>query len=251
VEKSEVSEFGIMQLDDNARIIGFKEKPKVVTKADSYKGKYLASMGIYAFRASVLKKLLEGNESDFGKEVIPNNITNYKVYAFIFDGYWRDIGTIKSYYETSLDLTRPDTPFNFISQQNRIYTRPRFLPPIKLINSKLNNALIAEGTHIAGSRVENAVVGMRSIVRIGSVIKNSILMGADYYEENHNKNMAIGVGENCFIKNAIIDKNVRIGRDVRIINRDKLKHFDGDNYYIREGIVVVPKNAQIPDNALI
>ena len=251
VKRKEVQEFGIMQLDAQARIVGFKEKPKRVTKADSYQGKYLASMGIYAFRAHILKEVLRGNESDFGKELIPNNILQYNSYGFVFDGYWRDIGTIRSYYETSLDLACPNAQFSFMSQHQRIFTRPRFLPPNRIMNTKIKGALLSEGVQIEGAKIDHSVIGMRSIIRGNVSIKNSILMGSDYYEEDAKNRIPIGIAANCVIKNAIIDKNVRIGPDVKIVNSNRLKHFDGNNYYIREGIVVVPKNATIKANTVI
>lgn len=251
VKKEEVPHLGIMQLAKDSRIVAFKEKPKTVTPKDSFKGMYLASMGIYAFRAPVLKKVLAGTESDFGREVIPHSIGQCRAYGYVFNGYWRDIGTIRSFYEASLDLTLPDPPFSFASLDGRIYTHPRFLPPLRIADSKIHHSLLSEGSRIEESEITRSIVGLRSTIQAGTVIRNSILMGADYYEEPVRGKIPLGVGKKCVIENAILDKNVRIGEGVRIGNRKKLSHFDGKNYYIRDGIVVVPKNAVIKAGVMI
>lgn len=251
VKKAEVSQFGIMQLNRDNRIVAFKEKPKTVTPSDSFKGAYLASMGIYAFRASVLKKMLRGNESDFGKEVIPKSISHLKAYGYVFDGYWRDIGTIRSFYETSLELTLPDPPFSFGSLEGKIYTHPRFLPPLRITDSNIHDSLLSEGSRIEKSKIHHAIVGLRSMIQEGVTLKNTIMMGADYYEKTPQGAIPVGVGKNCHIENAILDKNVRIGDGVKISNRRKINDLDGDNFYIRDGIVVIPKNAVIQPGTVI
>jgi glucose-1-phosphate adenylyltransferase len=251
VKKEEVSEFGIMKLGRDNRITAFKEKPKTVGPEDSFKGSYLASMGIYAFRASVLKEVLGGKESDFGREVIPNSIAKCRAYAYVFQGYWRDIGTIKSFYETSLELTLPDAPFTFGPLDGRIYTHPRFLPPVSIFDSRIHQSLLSEGCRIERSEIRNSVVGLRSIIREGARISNSILMGADGFEAASRRGVALGVGKNCRIENAILDKNFRLGPGVKILNAKKVRHFDGPNYFIRDGIVVVPKNATLPAGTVI
>ncbi len=251
VKKTEVSHFGIMQLNKDHRITAFKEKPKSVTKKDGFEGKYLASMGIYAFRAPALKQLLNGNESDFGREIIPNSISHLRTYGYIFDGYWRDIGTIGSFYETSLELTLPDPPFNFDSLEGKIYTHPRFLPPLRIADSEIHNSLLSEGSRIEKSKIQHSIVGLRSMIQGGAVIKNTIIMGADYYEKPAAGSIPLGVGKNCHIENAILDKNVRIGPGVKIANKQKVDVLDGDNFYIRDGIVVVPKNAIIKAGTII
>ncbi len=256
VKKTEVSHFGIMQLNRDGRIVAFKEKPKSVTQGDSFKGKYLASMGIYAFRAPILKKVLSGSESDFGKEVIPNSISHLRGYGYVFDGYWRDIGTIGSFYETSLELTLPEPPFSFGSLEGRIYTHPRFLPPLSIADSEIHHSLLSEGSRIEKSKIQHSVIGLRSMIQEGAMIKNTIMMGADYYDgagkfSSRSIVIPLGVGRNCHIENAILDKNVRIGSGVKIANRRKIANLDGDNFYIRDGIVVVPKNAIIKAGTII
>ena len=251
VKREEVSEFGIMQINADRRITAFKEKPKVVTRSDSFKGKYLASMGIYAFRAAVLKDVLKGSESDFGKEVIPNSISKLRAYAYVFDGYWRDIGTIRSFYETSLELTLPEPPFSFSSLEGNIYTHPRFLHPLHILDSKIHDSLLSEGSRIEKSKIHHCIVGLRSVIQAGASLKNTIVMGADNYERAAAGKIPLGVGRNCRIENAILDKNVRIGAGVKISNHRRVKHADGDNFYIRDGIVVVPKNAVIKPGTVI
>jgi glucose-1-phosphate adenylyltransferase len=251
VRKEEVSEFGIMRMNREGRIVDFKEKPKAVTQADSFHGKYLASMGIYAFRTHVLKKVLEGTESDFGREVIPKSIKRYRAFAYVFDGYWRDIGTIKSFYGASIDLVRANPPFSFFSPHERIYTRPRFLPPSRILASDIDSSILSSGCVVEKTEIRRSVIGLRSIIRQGTVVTNSIIMGADYYEEGKTNGIPIGIGAHCVIDRAILDKNARIGPGVKITNAHRLKTFDGDNFYIRDGIVVIPKNAVIKAGTVI
>jgi len=251
VKKAEVSHFGIMQLDRDHRIVAFREKPKVVTRKESFQGSCLASMGIYAFRAPMLKKVLEGKESDFGREVIPRSLSKFRAFGYVFNGYWRDIGTIKSFYETSLELTLPDPPFTFGSLEGRIYTHPRFLPPLSIADSQIHNSLLSEGSKIEKSKIRRSIVGLRSMIQEEATITNSILMGADYYEKPSRGHIPLGVGRRCVIENAILDKNVRLGDDVKITNAKKLHAFDGDHYFIRDGIVVIPKNAVIKSGTVI
>jgi len=252
VKKTEVRHFGILKMNSEGRIIAFKEKPRTVTAEDSYEGKYLASMGIYAFRAKVLKKVLEGNESDFGREVIPNSILRYQAYGHVFDGYWRDIGTIESFYEANLELAAPNPPFSFVSAAERIYTHPRFLPPSRVMGAKIDNSLISEGCLIRESEISRSIVGLRSVIRRNTVVCDSIIMGADFFEETPPKDgVPIGIGPGCHIEKAILDKNVRIGARVQITNPKEHREFDGENYFIRDGIVVIPKNAVIPPGTVI
>jgi len=252
VPRTEVRHFGILQADYDGRIIAFKEKPKTVVKKDGFHGKYLASMGIYAFRAEILKKVLAGSERDFGHEVIPNSISRYHAHAYMFDGYWRDIGNIKTFYETSLELTGPNPAFSFVSSSEKIFTHPRFLPSSRIMGAKIDNALISEGCLIRESEVIHSIVGLRSVIRRGTVVRDSIIMGADFLEDVHPESgLPIGIGANCHIEGAILDKNVRIGTGVHISNRKKIKEFDGEDYFIRDGIVVIPKNASIKPGTII
>lgn len=265
VYKKDVSGFGIMQIRSDGHIKSFLEKPGPGENVKPYvipsnirniygmKGKidqYLASMGVYVFKTSVLLDLLQGTERDFGKEIIPRAIENNNVYGYVYNGYWRDIGTIQAFYDASIDLTRKKTAFDFMSTVDRTFTRPRFLPPTRIFSAQLNEALIGEGCMIDGAHIEESVIGLRSIVREGTVVQRSIIMGNDFYQEKPSK-LNLGIGKNCRIQNCIVDKNVRIGDKVVITNRRGVEEEDGDNYYIREGIVIIPKGARIQDGTKI
>ena len=268
VEKNEVSQFGIMSLKSDARIIAFKEKPSVgeniqnfvlpenVRRQFNLKGKselYLASMGVYVFKAAVLIELLKGKEADFGREVIPKAIDKCKAYGFVYDGYWRDIGTIRNFYEASIELTAENPPFNFYAPEGRLFTRPRFLPPSTILSCRLKNVLLSEGCILRDATIEDSVVGLRSVIREGTVIRKSVLMGADFYreEEVERTRPDLGIGKNCSLQDAIIDKNARIGNNVVIQNKKKLQEADGNNYFIRDGVVIIPRGARIADGTQI
>ena len=259
--------FGILKLQKDGQITEFLEKPGKnddvesfrIPKAlcDFYRVKsknpmYLASMGIYVFKRNVLLDVLKGNEKDFGKEIIPKAIQKYKVFGHVFTGYWRDIGTIGSFYEASIELTNANPPFSFLAPEGRIFTRPRFLPPSKMIGTELDHVLMSEGCILNGAKIQHSVVGLRSIVSHGTVIRRSILMGNDFYEwPDQGQDRKIGVGKNCFIENCILDKNAGIGDNVSITNPNKIEEKDGENYYIRDGIVIIPKGAHIPSGTKI
>ncbi len=268
VAKKEVNQLGIMRLKSDARIVEFKEKPELDENIKNFvipenvrkefnlkedKEFYLASMGVYVFKAKVLIDLLKGNEADFGRELIPRAINQVKSFGFVFNGYWRDIGTIRNFYEASLELTGKNPPFNFFSPEGRIFTRPRFLPPSNILSCQLKNVLLSEGCVMQGATIEDSVVGLRSVVREGSVIKKSVLMGADFYqvEEAERPRLELGIGKDCLIENAIIDKNVRIGNGVVIQNKKGVQEADGENYFIRDGIVIVARGANIPNGTQI
>lgn len=229
--------------------------PEAIRSVFNVKGRrelYLASMGIYVFKTKVLKEVLSGHEADFGKEVIPKAIERYKACGYVFDDYWRDIGTIDSFYEANLELTRDKPRYDFLSLTERVFTRPRFLPPTKLFSSALSNVLISEGSVIEGARIENSVVGLRSVVRKGSVLRKAVMMGNDYYmTASPLQAGGLGVGRHCRIENCILDKNVRIGDRVTIQNQAGVREKDGENYYIRDGIVIIPKGASIPEGTKI
>jgi len=216
-------------------------------------------MGIYLFRKEFLiDLLLESTAVDFGKEVIPQAIPKHKVHAYLFDGYWTDIGTIRSFYEANLDLTSSLPQFNFYHEQVPIYTHPRFLPGSKMNNCNVHQSIIAEGCILTGADIKHSIIGIRTRIGGGTTIKNSIIMGADYYEttqdlqENAEQRMPnIGIGNHCTIINAIIDKNVRIGDNVSIINAHNLQEKDDEKYCIRDGIIVVPKDSYIPSGTVI
>lgn len=257
-----VKGFGVMKLQKDGQITDFLEKPTKNDDVASYampkplcdlyrvKAKnpmYLASMGIYVFNRDVLLDVLSGNEKDFGKEIIPKAIKKYKVFGHVFTGYWRDIGTIGSFYEASMELTSAAPPFSFNSPEGRIFTRPRFLPPSKIITTEFDHVMMSEGCILTGAKIQHSVIGLRSVVGQGTLVRKSVLMGNDYYEwPEHSQEHRIGIGKNCVIENCIIDKNVSIGDGVSITNEKGIEEKDGENYYIRDGIVIVPKGVHIP-----
>ncbi len=250
-------EFGILKMEKDSKISEFREKP--ATKEDreglesSEQGRYFASMGVYLFKASVLINLLKGTEADFGKELIPRAIRECKSYGYLFDGYWRDIGTIKSFFKANLELTGPYPKFRFHSPKGNVFTHPRFLPPSQVLSSKIDNSLISEGCVLRDTHIENAIIGLRSVVHKKVTIKNSVIMGADYFEfESPDSNeIPLGIGEGTTIENAIVDKNARIGCYVTIKNVKGIEEENGKYYHIREGIVIIPKDVAIPDKTII
>lgn len=275
VHRDRTDQLGVMKVNANSRITTFKEKPtdeQVLNdlavpeemfqkkNIDSRGRSHLASMGIYVFNIEVLRELLQTTKhSDFGKEVIPEAISQKKVFAYFFDGYWEDIGTVGSFFEAHLDLTRTLPRFNFYDEQYPIFTRPRFLPGAKVLKSDTENALLCDGSIVNPSAIRNSIIGIRSVVGSSCVLNRVVMMGADYFETveakaaNREKGIPdVGIGDNCVIEKAIIDKNARIGHNVRISGENKGMDFqEFPNYAIRDGIVVIPKNAVIPDNTVI
>ncbi len=264
VTRNQVSDFGIMQSGADRRITRFVEKPKdesvlpalrmsdeLLTSAGSTAGEelYQASMGIYVFNRQVLVECLANDSVDFGKHIIPQSIKDRHVSAYIFKGYWEDIGTIRAFYEANLDLTDIVPEYSFFEADAPIYTHPRFLPGSKVNGATLRQAIISDGCIISDAHLERSVIGIRSIIRSGATIRNSIIMGADYFEEGVPTDPLfppIGIGRNCVIDRAIIDKNARIADGVVVTPEGKPPNFDGEGYFIRDGIVVVPKDAVIP-----
>ena len=273
--EDEASEFGLVKIDDTGRIIEFSEKPKgealdrmrVDTTrlglAPERAGRrpFLASMGIYVFRKEVLKRLLVEempNAADFGKELIPEALTRQNVQAFLFDGYWEDIGTIGAFYRANIEMTLPLPPFNVFDSDAPMYTRPRYLPGSKLLDCHIQSSIITEGCIINGATIKDSIVGIRSRIEHGSRLDGVLMMGSDSYQSleelqaDINRDYPrIGVGANCFIRRAIIDKNARIGAGVQILNESNQTEVNGDGYFIRDGIVIIPKNSVIPDGAVI
>lgn len=272
----EAEGFGLLKADEAGRIIEFSEKPKGdaleamrvdttkfgLTAEESEKRPFLASMGIYIFNYERLIEFLKEDESrvDFGKEIIPSAIEKYNVQAHLFKDYWEDIGTIRSFYEANLDLAAPLPKFNFFNTDAPIYTRSRYLPPSKVHNCDIDNSMISEGCILNGVYARNSIFGLRSRIDKGSRIENSIIMGSDFFEsideiqKNIDRDMPpIGIGQNTVIRRAIIDKNTRIGSNVQLVNRDNVETSDGENgcYYIREGIIIVPKNATVKDGTIV
>ena len=265
VQRAAASDFGIMLSGPDRRITKFVEKPKGAAVLDSLKldrellasigssadeELFQASMGIYVFNREVLVDCLMSDLDDFGKHVIPKAIGERQVDAFIFKGYWEDIGTIRAFYEANLDLTDLVPQYSFFEAQAPIYTHPRFLPGSKINGATLRQAIISDGCIISDAHIERSVVGVRSIIRSGATIRNSVIMGGDHFETVTPSPAPgvppIGIGRNCVIDRAIIDKNARIGDGVVITPEGKEPNFDADNYCIRDGIVVVPKDAVIP-----
>ncbi len=270
VRASETSGLGIMKVQHDGQAVAFHEKPGLESLAelrcqlpgrrDPDDGRdYLANMGIYLFRKEFLVELLGGSEAlDFGKDLIPEAVKKCRVSAHLFDGYWTDIGTIRSFYEANLALTGSAPRFNFYEGRAPIYTHPRNLPSSRLNNCMLHQSIIADGCILNGADIRRSVVGVRSRIGSGTTIKNSIIMGADFYESGEeiaaNGQRAIpnvAIGNNCTIINAILDKNVRIGDNVSIINAHNLQERNEESYNIRDGIIVVPKGATIPSGTVI
>lgn len=260
VSTEQASRFGILKRDSNGFLSEFAEKPqdpevlKTLVSREDTQRPYLGSMGIYFFKTEVLVELLESSTADdFGGEVIPNAIHNKKVIGFDFDGYWEDIGTIRAFYEANLKLTKTDMPFNFYNPHSPIYTHPRFLPGTVFEGTSLKNVYISDGGYIGNSEIYHSVVGLRSYIQDNVFLKDTVLMGADYYETNaHNPHeIPLGIGKNSHVEGALIDKNVRIGNNVVIKPFPRGTEEQFDDWAIRDGIVVIPKSIVIPHNTVI
>lgn len=274
--RQDAGEFGLLKTGDDGRIVEFREKPKgeLLTSMqvdttqfglaanEAAARPFLASMGIYVFNYAKLVELLRTDNSwvDFGRDVIPAAIDKYMVQAHLFKDYWGDIGTIRAFYEANLDLASPLPRFNFFNAEAPIYTRSRYLPPTKLHECDIDDSMVSEGCIMNGVYVRGSIIGLRSRIDKGVRIEKSILMGADMFESLdeigyniENKIPHIGIGQNTIIRNAIIDKNVRIGNNVQLLNRANVETLDAPDrsYYIREGIIIIPKNATIPDDTEI
>ncbi len=274
VAENEVSEFGILKADAKGKITDFYEKPKDkdlindlrVDQAlfdnfdmEQHGRSHIASMGIYIFKKQVLfDMLLDNDMEDFGGEVIPASLKKANVFAYFFDGFWEDIGNIKSFFNTHLNLTDSIPPFNFYDEAYPFYTHPRFLPSTKIINCQINHSIIAEGAILLGSTIEYTTMGIRSFVDQGTYIQRSIIMGNSRYEsieerrENGEKGIPnMGIGPNCVIKNSIVDLDVSIGGNVHLINNGQVMETQQDLYTIRDGIIIIPKGFVIPHNMII
>jgi glucose-1-phosphate adenylyltransferase len=274
--EDEAPGFGLLKTEDAGKIVEFREKPTGealaamrvdtsrfgLSEEDAAKRPHLASMGIYVFNYDRLVELLSKDNSwvDFGREIIPAAIDQFNVQAHLFESYWEDIGTIRSFYNANLDLASPLPKFNFFDTESPIYTRSRYLPPSKLHECDIDNSMVSEGCILNGVYARNSIIGLRSRIDAGTRIENSIVMGADFYESFDEirsnlgvKRPHIGIGSGTTVRCAIIDKNVRIGKNVRLTNEGKIENIDGEggSYYIRDGIIVVPKNAIVPDGTVI
>jgi glucose-1-phosphate adenylyltransferase len=268
VRRDQASGLGILQVNEERRIIRFVEKPKEPAILDELKltdpllsairttsseDQFLASMGIYVFNRDVLRRVLDNNKTDFGKHIIPDSIARYNVFAYIFQGYWEDVGTIRSFFEANLAMCLSKPSFDFFARGMPVYTRARFLPASEVLDATIRNALIADGCVINKAYIERSVVGIRSFISADCDIRDTIIMGCDFYQARSRveteESMGIphmSIGRGCKIQRAIIDKNVHIGADCVISDKTGAPDHDGPNYYIRDGIVIVPKNTVIP-----
>ncbi len=270
------SEFGLVKIDNAGRIVEFREKPKGdaleemrvdttslgLSAEDAGRRPYLASMGIYVFKYDRLEEVLAEDNArlDFGKEVIPGSIHKYNVQAYLFNDYWEDIGTIAAFYKANLDMTSAIPPFNLFDAEAPLFTRARYLPPSKIDNCEIRDSIISDGCIINGAKINRSVIGLRSRIADGSQIDAAYMMGADYYQtledmvaDREAGRPRVGVGENTIIRRALIDKNARIGKDVRLLNEAGVEKADGPDgtYYIRDRIIIVPKNALIADGTVV
>ncbi len=273
VAAARAPEFGVMKINQRGRIMEFFEKPKSAADIERMKApaeilrraglpddkSHLASMGIYLFDRRTLQDLLAHTDSrDFGREVIPLAIRDRKVYAHFFDGYWEDIGTIPSFFEAHMDLTRPLPKFNFYDEQKPIFTHARFLPGTKILGSEVESAVLCEGSIVNRSRVRESIIGIRSRIGENCRLERTVVMGADFFESQEDLardrdegRPAVGIGPGSEVRNAIIDKNARIGASVKLVNRNGAAEAAAENYVIVNGIIVVPKDAVIPDGTII
>jgi len=271
--ESIASSFGLLKLGTDGRVEQFREKPKgdalremrtdtaaLGLPADEAASKpYVASMGIYLFKQSVLIDLLaDASMIDFGYQVIPRAIEKYDVYGYLFNDYWEDLGTVEAFYKANMDLTGSDPHFDFHDMSAPIYTRARFLPSSRIAKCEISDSIIAEGSILQGARILNSVVGIRSQIAEESSLERVLMMGADFYEDEddfeYNRQLGIpniGIGRGSVIRKAIIDKNAHIGDNVKILNEERILNCDGPGYYIRDGIVIVPKNGIVQSGTLV
>jgi glucose-1-phosphate adenylyltransferase len=273
VKADDAPALGIMQIDTTGRVTKFLEKPKDPALLEPFKlpqeirakvgiktdaELYLASMGIYVFNRSVITGLLDNPLSDFGKHIIPNAIHTHKVFSYVYQGYWEDIGTIRNFFEANLDLVKELPRFNFFDMSAPIFSRPRYLPGSKINGAQIDHAVISDGCIINRARISNSIVGLRTIIGDGTELNRVVILGSDYYEaeESVTRNEAegrprVGIGAHCKIENAIIDKNARIGNNVTISPAGKPENVDHERYFVRDGIIIIPKDAVIPHGTVI
>jgi len=276
IPHTSAGEFGLLKVDDDGRIVEFREKPsgaeleamKVdttmlgLTPEEAAARPFLASMGIYVFKYDRLEQVLAEDPArlDFGKEIIPDCINKYNVQSYLFNGYWEDIGTIAAFYKANLDMTSAIPPFNLFDAEAPLFTRARYLPPSKMNNCEIRDSIISDGCIIIGAKINRSLIGLRSRIGEGAQIDAAYMMGADYYQtledmlsDREAKRPRVGVGENTIIRRAIIDKNARIGANVRLLNEAGIENVDGPGgmYYIRDRIIIVPKNGLVPDGTVV
>jgi glucose-1-phosphate adenylyltransferase len=260
VSQADATQMGIFRFDQAGQITAFEEKPNEArlaeigtsiprgsTTAINVDKPFVASMGIYVFSRDVLLEILEQPGVDFGKEIIPKALATHRVSSYIFRGYWADVGTIEAFYDANIQLTRRGAPFNFFHPRWPIYTHPRFLPATRIPGATLQSSIVAEGCYLDQCTVSDSVVGIRTNIAPGATIARSVLLGADYYEqETSARSIPLGIGRDVVLDRVIVDKNARIGNGVRLVNSAGIDHADGPEYYIRNGIIIVPKGAELP-----
>ena len=265
VTAEQASSFGILKVNGQGRIVHFDEKPPrerlpdLVSDIPGLGPTYLASMGIYMFGREMLERSVQDPALvDFGRHVIPKAVPEMRVQAHVYRGYWEDVGTIRSFFDANLALCQPVPPFDFYDAARPVFTHPRFLPATKVERCTLDHVLISEGCVVVDAEIRRSLLGIRSFVGRGSQVRDSLLLGADFYESEEEAQRAaasgkppLGIGDDTVIQDAIVDKNARIGRGVRILNESRASEKDGDGYYIREGIVIVPKSGIIADGTVI
>lgn len=273
VDIADATAMGILRFDRSGQIIGFEEKPDrdrlaIIGSSIPHGGTqrgghggagdkpFVASMGVYVFSREVLLEILDRDASkDFGREIIPASLGRYNVQSYMYRGYWADVGTVRSFYDANIMLTRPDSPFHFYDADRPIYTRPRFLPGASLRDCIVRDSVIAEGCHLERSTVEASVVGIRTNVQSGASIRRSVLLGADYYATDTAapalRGPALGIGRDVVLDGVIVDKNARIGDGARLTNERQVDTADGDGYYIRDGIIVVPKDGLVKAGTVV
>ncbi len=274
VNKDDASRMGLMRIADDGTVLEFVEKPKDPVVIERFRapesmcrsigldpadGWYLASMGIYVFDSEVLKESLQTDDNDFGSQIIPGLLGKVKISSYLHHGYWADIGTIPAFYEANIQATQSQPPFPLYSPKQPIFTHMRSLAPSRIIRSAIRDSLVAEGTDLHGAIISDSVIGVRSVIRPGATLKEVVMMGADYYEEENPKNIdtsapnyvPMGIGRNVTMEHCIIDKNARIGDGVIIRRQPEGSNLDGDGYYVRDGITVISRGATIPPGTVI
>ena len=266
VTPDDATQMGIFRFDVDGQIVGFEEKPNAsrlseigssaprgtVGTGTSAEKPFVASMGIYVFSRDVLLETLTQPGIDFGKEIIPKALGKYRVNPYVFRGYWADVGTIDAFYDANIQLTQRGSAFNFFDPRRPIYTHPRFLPGTRSYDCRFDSSIVAEGCYLDGCTVRESVIGIRTHVHPGSTISRSILLGADYYEEElESSSIPLGIGRDVVLDRVIVDKNARIGDGVRLVNERGVQEADGDGYYVRNGIIIVPKGARIQPGLVV
>jgi len=265
VTPDDATQMGIFRFDASGRVSGFEEKPNAERLAEMGSSApsntpsgplapdrpFVASMGIYVFSRDVLYEILSRDRAvDFGREIIPHALDTHKVHPYLYRGFWADVGTVRSFYDVNLMLTRRGAPFNFFHPNRPIYTRPRFLPAARIHECRIDESLVAEGVYLDSCEVKSSVLGIRTSIHRGAAVTRSIVLGADFYEE-HARDLPLGIGRDAVLDRVIVDKNARIGDGVRMTNERHIQDADGDGYYIRSGIIIVPKGGVVKPGTVV